>query len=102
MSSILQLIDNFPDPAGPPLFKLRTVSPGQVVQVLKSLRSDSSTSPVQIPVKFLKMVAEIIAGPITEITNNCTRKYYIPLIWKKAGINPIPETDYPKTEHSGL
>ena len=27
----------------------------------------SSTSPDQIPVKFLKMVAEIIAGPITEI-----------------------------------
>ena len=65
ISSILQLIDNFPEPESPPLFKLRTVSPGRVVQVLKSLRSDSSTSPDQIPVKFLKMVGEIIAGPIT-------------------------------------
>ena len=79
-------------------FKLREVSHGKVMRVLKLLRSDTSTGPDGIPVKFVKMVADSIAHPLTAIINNCIRKYYFPKAWKNARISPIPKVDQPKSE----
>ena len=72
-----ELIESLPDDS-PANFKLREVSHGEVLRVLKLLRSDTSTGPDGIPVKFVKMVADSIAGPLTAIINNCIRKYYFP------------------------
>ena len=66
--------------------------------MLKLLRSDTSTGPDGIHVKFLKMVADSIAGPLTAIINNCLRKYYFPRDWKNARISPIPKVDQPRSE----
>ena len=66
--------------------------------MLKLLRSDTSTRPDGIPVKFVKMVADSIAGPLTAIINNCIRKYYFPKAWKNARISPIPKANQPKSE----
>ena len=41
--------------------------------MLKLLISDTSTGPDGIHVKFVKMVADSIAGPLTAIINNCIR-----------------------------
>ena len=97
-----ELIESLPDDS-PANFKLREVSHGEVLRVLKLLRSDTSapdtsTGPDGIPVKFVKMVADSIAGPLTAIINNCIRKYYFPKAWKNERISPIPKVDQPKSE----
>ena len=92
-----ELIVSLPDDS-PANFKLREVSHGEVLRVLKLLRSDTSTGPDGIPVKFVKMVADSIAGPLTAIINNCIRKYYFPKALKNARISPIPKVDQPKSE----
>ena len=92
-----ELIESLPDDS-PAKFKLREVSHGEVLSVLKLLRSDTSTGPDGIPVKYVKMVADSIAGPLTAIINNCMRKYYFPKAWKNARISPIPKVDQPKSE----
>ena len=93
-----ELIESLPDDS-PANFKLREVSHGEVLRVLKLLRSDTSTGPDGIPVKFVRMMADSsIAGPLTAIINNCMRKYYFPKAWKNARISPIPKVDQPKSE----
>ena len=92
-----ELIESLPYDS-PAKFKLREVSHVAVLSVLKLLRSDTSTGPDGIPVKYVKMVADSIAGPLTAIINNCMRKYYFPKAWKNARISPIPKVDQPKSE----
>ena len=92
-----ELTESLPDDS-PAKFKLREVSHGEVLRVLKLLRSDTSTGPDGIPVKFVKMVADSIAGPLTDVINNCMRKYYFPKAWKNARISPISKVDQPKSE----
>ena len=74
------------------------MSYGEVLRTIKTLRSDTSTGPDGIPVKFAKLVAEFISGPIAAIINNCIRTGYFPEAWKKARISPIPKIDNPKLE----
>ena len=49
--------------------------------------ADSSTGHDQIPIKFVKLVADTISGPLTAIINNCVMQSYFPLSWKKAKID---------------
>ena len=72
-----ELIESLPDDS-PANFKLREVSHGEVLRVLKLLSSNTSTGPDGIPVKFVTTVAESTAGHLTTIINNCVRKYYFP------------------------
>ena len=92
-----ELIESLPDDS-PANFKLRKVSHGEILRMLKLLRSDTSTGPDGIPVKFVKMVADSIADPLTAIINNCIRKYYFPKAWKNARISPFPKVDQQKSE----
>ena len=76
-------------------FCLRKVTHKEVLQQLNSMRFDSSTGPDQIPVKFIKLVAEIIASPLTHILNEYERKNPFPAAWKVARVSPIPKNDSP-------
>ena len=76
-------------------FSLRKVTHREVLQLLKSMRSDSSTGPDQIPVKFIKLVADIIASPITHILNEQILRNSFPTAWKTARVSPIPKNDSP-------
>ena len=58
---------------------------------LKNLRSDCSCGPDNIPVKFIKLVAEHLASPLTHILNNCIAKSTFPSLWKIARISAIPK-----------
>lgn len=49
--------------------------------------------------KFLKPVAELLAGPLTHVINRCIRNNYIPIDWKVARISPIPKIDQPMAKH---
>ena len=53
------------------------------------------TGPDQIPVKFIKLVANIIASPITHILNEYILRNYFPSAWKIARVSPIPKNDSP-------
>ena len=52
-------------------FQLSPVTSENVLQVIKNLRSDCSMGANQIPTRFIKMVAECLAVPLTSIINNC-------------------------------
>ena len=49
----------------------------------------------QIPTRFIKMVAECLAVPLTSIINNCIAKAYFPKQWKIARVSPVPKIDNP-------
>ena len=59
------------------------------------MRSDCSTGADQIPVKFLKPVADLIASPLTHIINSFISWSSFPTAWKRGRISPIPKTDQP-------
>ena len=76
-------------------FQLSPVTSENVLQVIKNLRSDCSTGADQIPTRFIKMVAECWAVPLTSIINNCIAKAYFPKQWKIARVSPVPKIDNP-------
>ena len=53
------------------MFSLREVSRSEVLQTLNSLRSDCSTDPDMIPIKFVKLVTDTVVRPLTATVNNC-------------------------------
>lgn len=77
---------------------MESVTQREVLRTLKQLRTDCSTGPDQLPARFVKLVAEHLAGPLTTIINNCISKLYFPRAWKLARISPIPKVDTPVTE----
>ena len=90
------LIDNLPDvPSGNMRFQLSPITSENVLQVIKNLRSDCSTGADQIPTRFIKMVAECWAVPLTSIINNCIAKAYFPKQWKIARVSTVPKIDNP-------
>lgn len=72
-------------------FSLNLVSYHQVLQELKKLRSDCSCGPDGIPVKFIKVVADCLASPLTHILNNCIEQKIFPSAWKIDHINATPK-----------
>ena len=98
-SDILDLISELDTNHEKCTFDLREVTQAEVLQEIKGLRADCSTGPDQMPVKFLKPVAESLAGPLTYIINSCIKASYFPEAWKIARISPIPKVNQPKTEH---
>ena len=75
-------------------FHLREVSYQDVLNEIKNLRSDCSCGPDGIPVKYIKMIAEQLASPLTHIINNCISKQLFPspqLFPKIARICAIPK-----------
>lgn len=66
-------------------FHLRKTTLGEVL----------CAGPDQLPARFIKLVVEQLAGPLTVIINSCIDRF--PRLWKMARISPIPKTDhYPK------
>lgn len=59
-------------------FHIRPITYNDVLKELRSLRPDTSTGPDQIPVRFIKIVSEFVAGPVTHIINSCIEKCYCP------------------------
>ena len=73
-------------------FTLHHVKHEEVLREIKSIRSDTSTGPDQIPTKFLKPVADLIAGPLTDVINSCIDTSTFPDTSKIARITPLPNT----------
>ena len=92
-----ELVENLSD-GDQANFEMSEITHAEVPQEIKRLRSDCSTGADQIPVKFLKSVAEHLAGPLTHIINACIKLAYFPRAWKVARISPIPKVDQPKSD----
>ncbi len=90
--NLWSFINALPDDADN-AFHLREVSYRDVLTEIRTLRSDSSCGPDGIPVKFIKMVAEQLASPLTHILNNCISKQLFPSSWKIARICAIPKVE---------
>ena len=76
-------------------FRLRNVSRDEVYHVIKNIRSDCSTGPDKIHAKYIKLVADILAGPLTKIINGSIDLTMFPEAWKISRISPIPKNETP-------
>ena len=92
---LYSLLASLPQDSNSP-FQFRHVTYREVLNEIKHLRSDCSTGPDNIPCKFIKLVANHLASPVTHIINNCIAKQIFPLLWKTARISPIPKVDDPR------
>ena len=67
---------------------------GEVVDIsIISLGAD------QIPVRFIKSVANDLASPLTHIKNACIETSTFPSLWKISRISPIPKVESPVGEN---
>jgi hypothetical protein len=70
-----------------------TVTFNEVLRETKGIRSDTSTGPDQLSAKYLKIVAQLTAGPLTHIINSFVAVSSFPVAWKVARITPIPKSN---------
>ena len=67
----------------------------EVIKFISELRNDCSSGFDNIPVKFIKPVAEEITSPIVNIINSSVDKEIFPDSWKVARVCPVPKIDNP-------
>ena len=90
-TDLLDFLHSLPEhPTG---FTLRKVTFEEVLKEINRLRSDSSTGYDQIPVKYIKLGKDHLAGLLMHITNTCIAALMFPHVWKTARVSPIPKID---------
>ena len=92
---ILQELINSLSDSSTSSFDHRPVTYCELLKQLKNLRADCSTGADQIPAKYLKMSANHIASPLTQIINSFISNDTFPAAWKMARVSPIPKVDSP-------
>ena len=90
-----EMINSLPAHEHLNLFNLRQITHTEVLKELTTMRNDSSTGSDQIPAKYLKLVAEYIASPLTHIINSFISCQRFPEAWKQARVSPIPKITNP-------
>ena len=90
-----EMINSLPAHEHLNLFNLRQVTHTEVLKELTTMRNDSSTGPDQIPAKYLKLVAEYIASPLTHIINSFISCQRFPDARRQARVSPIPKITNP-------
>jgi hypothetical protein len=96
LSDLTSLTDNLPEQSSNgDQFNLKPVTQEDVFKCIRALRSDCSTGVDNIPARFVKLVAEHLACPLTSIINKCISNAYFPKLWKIARVSPIPKVENP-------
>ena len=96
LDTLANIVDSLPEiPDNIQHLTIQPITGRGVLECVKSLRSDCSTGPDTIPVRFVKLVAEYLADPLTHIKNNCIKRSYFPTKWKMARVFPIPKVVNP-------
>ena len=62
-----------------------------VKNIISELKNDCSCGVDNVPVKFLKPVAEEITSPVVHIINSSIDKEIFPDSWKVARVCPVPK-----------
>lgn len=70
-----------------------------VKNVIDSLKSNASTGPDNIPIKYIKLAEPFITPIICHIVNCSLTTSTFPSIWKLARISPIPKVDLPTSQN---
>ena len=79
-------------------FQIRTVTLKKVIHELLNIRSDCSTVPDNIPANMIKMVADYLGSPLTDVINTCIKNLYFPSAWKLTRICVIPRGNQIKSK----
>ena len=82
-------------PGDPKKFRLKSVAVDDVAKIIRSLKAGSSTGADKIPIKFIKLVIDEIAAPLTIILNNFIAQSKYPACWKISRVCTIPKTSAP-------
>ena len=70
----------------------------KVCQKLLALQPYKATGPDNVPSRFLKDFAHVLADPVTTIFNASLSSSVVPRIWKESNIIPIPKVEQPECE----
>ena len=62
-----------------------------------SLREGMAVPPEQLPVRLLTEFSVEIAMPLTHIYNRSLQEGYVPMIWRRATITPVPKKSAPES-----
>ena len=79
-------------------FQIRTVTLKEVIHELRNIRTDCSTRLDNIPANMIKMVADYLGSPLTDVINTCIKTLYFLSAWKLARICAIPKGSQIKSE----
>ena len=80
-------------------FSLYQTTYDEVLKQLKLIRNDLSTGPDEIPMRYIKLVDDVICSPLTHIINAFIEDNSFPSLWKIARVVPINKVPSP-TESS--
>ncbi len=72
-----------------PTFSFSPILRGEVLTALKNLDIKKSAGPDEVEPYFLKVAAEIIAGPLVHIFNLSLEQNVVPDVWKSALVVPL-------------
>ena len=95
IESLRNYINSLSDHKEGDSFVLRKVTSKEVERQIKNIRTDCATGPDLIPSKYIKLVTEYIAPPLTNIINECIDQNIFPKAWKISRISPVPKVDNP-------
>ena len=90
------IVDNMESSNTEHHFKLKHATFQEVQKILSNLKNDSATGFDNIPVKYIKPVANHLISPLVHIINNCINQQVFPSKWKIARICPVPKIDNPR------
>ena len=79
-------------------FQIRTVTLKEVIHELRNIRTDCSTGLDNIPANMIKMVADYLGSPLTDVINTCIKNLYFLSAWKLARICAILKGSQIKSE----
>ena len=79
-------------------FQIRTVTLKEVIHELRNIRTDCSTGLDNIPANMIKMVADYLGSPLTDVINTCIKNFYFLSAWKLARICTILKGSQIKSE----
>ena len=76
-------------------FRIEHTTYNEVNKILNSLKNDCSSGADNIPVRYVKPVADYITFPLVHIINTCIDQSTFPKQWKIARVCPIPKIEIP-------
>ena len=92
-SNLTSLLNNLPDENYDQSFHLNHTNYNEVYKIITNLKNDCSSGHDNIPVRYLKPVAEYITSPMVHIINTSIDQEIFPKQWKISRVCLIPKTD---------
>ncbi len=74
-----------------------TIYPFEIANIIKKIKYNRSTTPLDIPIKIYKEFAIELAIPLCSIINASLTQCKCPTQWKTAYVTPIPKVTNPQT-----